>query len=165
MKNVFFLGLILFLALLSCRNTDNDVQQINQILHVYIDSAKQDMLNAKLTGSYATVRMNDVYGQTDNAPVNFALKMTSDSLYYMEYVAGATRILVDSAASEKMYESKIALLITKKLNDSATVAVNDTLKLRYHSTPSYFRLTEAWYNEVPQSLTNDGAAHVLKISK
>ena len=66
MKNLFFLFLVAFLAFLSCRNDDVEVQQIDQILQIYIDSAGQDMLNSNLDGGYTSISMNDVYGITDS---------------------------------------------------------------------------------------------------
>ncbi|MCB4234233.1 hypothetical protein LDL59_01505 [Kaistella anthropi] len=51
-----------------------EVQQIDRILQVYIDSAGQDMLNSNLKGGYTNISMNDVYGITDNAPVSFNQK-------------------------------------------------------------------------------------------
>ena len=96
MKNLFFVLMVAFFAFLSCRNDESDVQQIDQIINLYIDSANQDMLNVKIKGSYTNIRMNDVYGITDAAPVNFTMKKTTDTNNYIEYIAGAKRIGIDS---------------------------------------------------------------------
>ena len=61
MKNVFFTLLMVFFALISCRNDESDVQKIDQIIHLYIDSAGQDMLNSNIPGSYVNVQGNDEY--------------------------------------------------------------------------------------------------------
>ena len=93
MKNVFFTLLMVFFALISCRNDDRDVQKIDQIIHLYIDSAGQDMLNSNIPGSYVNVQGNDEYGLVDSAPVNFSNKKDADTVNYLEYLAGAELIL------------------------------------------------------------------------
>ena len=80
MKNVFFLSFLIIFALLSCRNDEAGVQKIDQIIRLYIDSAGQDMLNSNIQGGYTNIRMNDVYGLTDSAPVNFGTKKDQDTL-------------------------------------------------------------------------------------
>lgn len=137
MKNIFFLFLVVLLAFLSCRKDDLEVQQIDQILQVYIDSAGQDMLNSNLKGGYTNISMNDVYGITDNAPVSFNQKKDADTISYIEYVAGSRRVLVDSSASQKIYESKIALAMTKVINDSTNYSINDTIE---HKFSDYFTI-------------------------
>ena len=92
MKNVFSLFAIAFFAFLSCRNDEATVQKIDQIIQLYIDSADQDMLNTNIKGGYTNARMNDVYGLTDTAPVNFSPKKDNDTVSYIEYIAGARRI-------------------------------------------------------------------------
>lgn len=146
MKNIFFLFLVVLLAFLSCRKDDVEVQQIDQILQVYIDSAGQDMLNSNLKGGYTNISMNDVYGITDNAPVSFNQKKDADTISYIEYVAGSRRVLVDSSASQKIYESKIALAMTKKINDSVSFSINDTMIVQYNSSPQLFQVSKVWYN-------------------
>lgn len=165
MKNLFFLFLIFFFAFLSCRNDDHSVQKIDQILHLYIDSLGQDMLNAKIAGSYTNVRMNDVYGITDNSPVSFSPQKDADTVNYIEYVAGAARILTDSSAASKTYESKIALILTKKINDSTNVIFNDIMKIQYLWTPEVFQVSEVWYNDVLRFSKTGIEPNIVKISK
>ena len=81
---------MVFFALISCRNDDSDVQKIDQIIHLYIDSAGQDMLNSNIPGSYVSVQGNDEYGLVDSAPVNFSNKKDADTVNYLEYVAERT---------------------------------------------------------------------------
>ena len=138
MKNVFFLTIIVFFAFLSCRSDDDSVQRIDQVVNLYIDSLGQDMLNSKVPGSYTNSRMNDVYGLTDNAPVSFTIKKDADTISYIEYLAGAKRIGIDSSGTSTTYESKVALFLTKKVNDSNRVS-NDTITIQYLSTPELFR--------------------------
>ncbi len=164
MKKIFFL--LIFLAFLSCRKGDEGLQQIDQIAHIYIDSAGQDMLNSTLLNSYISVSMNDDYGLTDNVPVSFTPKKTADTINYIEYIAGARRVLVDSADSQrKIYESRIALNMMKKTSDTTQVSVNDTLILRYVNSPEIFFLNEAWYNKIKVFTKTPGQPNVLQVHK
>lgn len=165
MKNLFFLMLVAFLGFISCRNDENDVQKIDQVMQLYIDSLGQDMLNVKLPGSYTTTSMNDVYGLTDNAPVTFSVKKDGDTVSFIEYVAGAKRIRIDSTELSKTYESKIALTLIKSINDSVKRTTNDTMTIQYLSTPTLFEISKVWYNDVLQFNKVEGQPNVIKISK
>ncbi len=165
MKNIFFLSLVVVLAFLSCRNDDLEVQQIDQILQVYIDSAGQDMLNSNLKGGYTNISMNDVYGITDSAPVSFSQKKDADTISYIEYVAGSRRVLVDSATSQKIYESKIALVMTKVINDSTKYAINDTMIIHYNSSPTLFQVAKVWYNGQLKFTKVQDQPNIVKIVK
>lgn len=164
MKNVFFLTIIIFFAFLSCRSDEDSVQRIDQVINLYIDSLGQDMLNSKVSGSYTNSRMNDVYGLTDNAPVSFTIKKDADTISYIEYLAGAKRIGIDSSGTSKTYESKVALFLTKKVNDSNRVT-NDTITIQYLSTPELFQVSKLWYNGVLQFTKVEGQPNTVKIVK
>ncbi len=164
MKNVFFLTIIILSAFLSCRSDDDSVQRIDQVINLYIDSLGQDMLNSKVPGSYTNSRMNDVYGLTDNAPVSFTIKKDADTISYIEYLAGAKRIGIDSSGTSKTYESKVALFLTKKVNDSNRVT-NDTITIQYLSTPELFQVSKLWYNGVLQFTKVEGQPNTVKIVK
>ena len=164
MKNVFFLILIVFFALLSCRSDEDSVQKIDQVINLYIDSLGQDMLNSKVPGSYMNSQMNDVYGLTDNAPVSFTIKKDADTISYIEYLAGAKRIGIDSSGTSKTYESKIALFLTKKVNDTNRVT-NDNITIQYLSTPELFQVSKLWYNGVLQFTKVEGLPNTIKIVK
>ena len=164
MKNVFFLTIIVFFAFLSCRSDDDSVQRIDQVVNLYIDSLGQDMLNSKVPGSYTNSRMNDVYGLTDNAPVSFTIKKDADTISYIEYLAGAKRIGIDSSGTSTTYESKVALFLTKKVNDSNRVS-NDTITIQYLSTPELFQVSKLWYNGVLQFTKVEGQPSTVKIVK
>lgn len=165
MKNVFFLLLIAGFTIYSCRNEDDVVQDIDQIVQIYIDSAGQDMLNTNIKGGYTDIRMNDVNGFTDTAPVSFILKKDSDTLNYIEYVAGARRIGIDSVGTSKTYESTVALIFNKRTSDSTTVSVNDTIRLQYNSTPELFQISKVWYNKVLKFTKEEGTTNVVKVQK
>lgn len=165
MKNLFFLATVVFFTFLSCRNDDRSVQQIDQILNIYIDSAGQDMLNSKIAGSYINIQWNDINGLTDNSPVSFNNKKDADTLNYMEYLAGAKRIAIDSSGSSKTYESKIALALTKKVNDSTRKVSNDTMIIHYTSTPELFQVSNIWYNKILKFTKVQGQPNIVKITK
>ncbi|MDN3605949.1 hypothetical protein [Kaistella yonginensis] len=164
MKNVFFLLLAVFVAFLSCRSDEDSVQKIDQVINLYIDSLGQDMLNTKLTGSYISSTMNDVYGLTDNAPISISIKKDADTINYIEYLAGAKRIAIDSTANSKTYESKIALNLTKKIADANRIT-NDTMTIQYLSTPNFFQVSKIWYNGVLQFTKVEGQPNTVKIVK
>lgn len=165
MKNVFFVMTLAFFAFLSCRNDEINVQQIDQVLNLYIDSAGQDMLNNKIPGSYTTISWNDINGLTDNAPVSFSTKKDADTVTYLEYLAGAKRIAIDSAGDSKTYESRIALALTKKVNDSTNAVSNDTMVIQYSSTPDVFQVSKIWYNNILYFTKVQGQPNIVKITK
>ena len=165
MKNLFYLLLMVFTAFISCRNNDESVQQIDQIINLYIDSAGQDMLNTKIAGSYISGRMNDVYGLTDNAPISFTIKKDADTIYYIEYLAGAKRIAVDSTSNSKTYESKITLILTKKINDSTNKITNDAITIQYLSTPEVFQVSKVWYNNTLRFTKLANEANIVESQK
>ena len=165
MKNLFFILMIGGFAVLSCRNEDENIQRIDQIIQLYIDSAGQDLLNSKIPGSYTDIKINDVYGITDTAPVSVSLKKDADTVTYLEYIADAKRITIDSSAAFQIYESKLALELTKKINDSTSFVTNDTLKIQYESRPEIFQVSKIWYNNVLKFTKTDQPLNVVKISK
>ena len=165
MKNIFFTLLMVFFALISCRNDDSDVQKIDQIIHLYIDSAGQDMLNSNIPGSYVNVQGNDEYGLVDSAPVNFSNKKDADTVNYLEYLAGARRIGIDSVGDNKNYESKIALILTKKVNNTTNAVIKDILTIQYSSTPTSFQVSKVYYNNILKFTKVEGEPNIVKITK
>ena len=164
MRNLFFLAIVAFFAFLSCRGDEESGQKIDQVINLYIDSLGQDMLNVKVPGSYISSSMNDVYGLTDNAPVSFTIKKDADTINYIEYLAGAKRIGIDSIGSTKTYESKVALRLTKKVND-VNIITNDTVTIQYLSSPDIFQVSKIWYNGVLQFTKVEGQPNTVKIVK
>lgn len=164
MKNLMAVLVVVFFAFLSCRNDESGMQQIDQIIQLYIDSANQDMLNPKIAGSYTNIRMNDVYGITDNAPVSFNPKKDADTINYIEYVAGAKRRLIDSTGNNKTYQSKIALILTKKVNDTNRIS-NDTMTINYSFSPALFQVSKIWYNGILKFSKVDSEPNIVKITK
>ena len=139
---------IVFSAVLSCSNGDEDVQYIDQTAQFYMkNAAGQDLLNSELIGSYISYTGNDVLGLTDSSPITFSKIIDSNGLYYWQYQAGARRLLLDSISpNEKYYHSLIALNLTKKITDSTTTIEQDTMEIRYKWTPSVFEVSKVYYN-------------------
>ncbi len=167
MKNVVFGILVIFFALLSCRSDEDSLQKIDQLFNLYMkNSAGQDLLNSKKSGSYTAISMNDVNGTTDVAPVTFSLKMTTDSIYYIEYLAGAKRITLDSISPEdRTYQSIIDVTLTRPLTDTTNVQVTDRLKIQYHWTPSLFEVSKVYYNDQLQFTKEPNVPNVVTIVK
>lgn len=165
MKNLFFLLLISGFSLLSCRNGDDVVQNIDQVIKLYIDSAGVDMLNSKIPGGYTNIRMNDVNGLRDSAPVSFNLQKDADTLNYIEYIAGARRIGIDTLAFPKTYQSKVALRMDKKINETTTNVINDTMTIQYSLSPDLFQVSKIWYNGELKFTKTDGIPNVVKVTK
>ena len=164
MKYFFFL-ITIFFTLISCRNDDRGAQQIDQILNIYIDSAGTDLLNNKIAGSYSSIRWNDVNGLTANAAVNFSTKKNADTVNYLEYLAGAQRLKIDSVGDLKTYESKIALSLTKKISPTIDVIINDTMIVQYKSSPELFQISKVWYNKVLKFTKVQGQPNIVRITK
>ena len=167
MKNIFFGMLVLLAALNSCRNSDDDgIQHIDQIIHLYIDSAGQDMLNTSIEGSYQSISANDENGTTDTAPVSFTNLYDTDSIKFLEYVSGANRILIDSSdANAKIYESEIEFTFTKKISDTQTSTFTGTLVLNYVLKPEVFEVQKAWYDQQLVFTKQQGQPNIIKVVK
>lgn len=166
MKNIFLGVWVIVFAITGCRSNDDGVQQIDQVLNIYIDSAGQDMLNAKISGSYQNLVLNDINGFTDIAPVSGPVQSDRDTIRYIEYVAGARRILIDSSNTDaKIYQSKISLIFTKKTSDTTTSTFNDVLTLNYVMKPDVFQIQNAWYNQKLVFTKAEGLPNIIKVSK
>lgn len=165
MKNLFFLLLVFGFSFSSCRKDDEVIQRIDQVINLYIDSAGVDMLNTNIPGGYSNIQMNDVNGLRDSAPVSFTLKKDADTINYIEYTAGARRIGVDTLSFPKIYESEIALILNKKVNDSTSNVINDTMTVHYSLTPELFQVSKVWYNGVLQFSKNEGVINTVKVTK
>ena len=166
LKKLFFAAGVSLFAVLACRNDDSGLQKIDQVVHLYIDSAGQDMLNSSITGSYKSVTLNDLYGTTDNATAPHAMKKDADTVRYIEYVAGAKRRLIDSSdVSNKIYQSKISLNFSVRKPDSTFTTYHDTLVLNYRNSPDIFQLKEAFYNGEPVFTKVEGQPNIIKIHK
>ena len=106
-KNIFFGMLVLSLLGVSCRNANDDAQKIDQRVQIYIDSAGQDMLNSKIMGSYQSIVLNDVYGDTDVATVPLTLKKNTDTTYYIEYLLFVIFPLYYTVQGQTIYKATV----------------------------------------------------------
>ncbi|WP_294285801.1 hypothetical protein [uncultured Chryseobacterium sp.] len=167
MRNIVFGILVVFLAVLSCRTGDDDLQQIDQILNIYMkNGAGRDLFHQKKDQSYFTYSMNDVNGIKDLAPVSSTLRATADSTLFIEYIAGARRIGVDTLdPNNKTYRSVIALSLIKRLNTTIQDTINDTLRIEYRMTPSVFEVSKVYYNDTLRFTKSPGASNVVTIVK
>lgn len=165
-RNVFALFFVAVFAFVACRKDEDSLQKIDQVIHLYIDSAGVDMLNKKIPGAYTQINLFDVYGTIDNAPVTFQDKKDADTIHYIEYIAGAKRRTLDSLDSNhKTLQSKIALRMLKKKTDTTFFTQNDTLILNYSYTPEAFELREAFYNGNKVFTKVAGSPNMIKIHK
>ncbi|MGU3376709.1 hypothetical protein [Chryseobacterium sp. M5A1_1a] len=152
MKSIVFGILIIVFAVTSCSRDDDSLQRIDQILNVYMKngSNNQDLLNNKKTGSYTSYTVNDIFGDRDNSPVSIPLKMTTDSVFYMEYIAGAKRIKMDSVSPSNpgtgnSYHSQMQITFVKTINN-ATETTIDILEIQYRKSPTLFQVSKVLYN-------------------
>ncbi|KMQ66822.1 hypothetical protein ACM46_04795 [Chryseobacterium angstadtii] len=148
LNHIFILKLIAVLFItVSCGSDEDSLQRIDQITNFYMkNTAGQDLLNAKKAGSFTSYSVNDNNGLTDSAPVSIPLKMTTDSLYYFEYIRGARRVILDSVSPEnKTYRSNLTFSLNRTVNGQA-VTVTDVMEIRYRWTPSLFQVSEVLYN-------------------
>lgn len=135
-----------FIILCSCRNDQQGVQNIDQTIHLYMkDKAGKDLLNKKLAGSYQEVVLKDLGGIRDQMSMSgYNFKKDTDTLTYMEYIAGAKRNLKDSLSADyKTYHSKIMLQLKKTAADSIDL---DTMDILYEWTPTLFQVKQINYN-------------------
>ncbi|WP_312991185.1 hypothetical protein [Chryseobacterium flavum] len=152
MRNIIFGILVLGFALLSCKSDDESLQRIDQILNMYMkNSAGQDLLNSKKSGSYNGYSVNDMFGDRDVSPVNVSLKMTPDSVFYMEYIAGAKRIRLDSVSPSNpgtgnSYYSRMTLELRRTVNNVSDT-ITDTLEIQYRKSPTLFQVSKVLYNK------------------
>lgn len=165
MKNFFFFIVSILFFITSCRNTDDEVQRIDQTVHLYIDSMGVDMLNSSNELAYQSLHFNDVYGETENAAVSLISQVDEDAVFFRKYVTGAVRKLIDSTnANSLIYQSKIALKLTFNKNNQE-VNVYDTLVLNYKYEPSLFKVDKAFYNDQEIPLEEIDNAYRIKIHK
>ncbi len=167
MRNVIFGFLVIFCAFLSCKTDDDEVQRIDQILNVYMkNAAGRDLLNNKAGSTYFTYSMNDVNGTADLAPVSTSLRATADSTLFIEYIAGARRIGLDTINPEnKTYHSVITVSLIKRLNNTILDTINDKLEVQYRMTPSVFEVSKVYYNDTLRFTKQDGVPNVVTIVK
>lgn len=164
--NIFPLHFLVLICIISCRTDDSPIQEIDQTLQIFVDSAGTDMLNSKLPLAYKTLSFNDINGLTDISPFSINLMKTSDTINYLQYIAGAKRILVDSSnIDKKLYQSKIALRFSKPTPNSGLYIVNDTMVVNYSFTPERFQIDNVIYNNIQVFTKSINGENSFKIEK
>ena len=167
MRNIVFGFLVIFFTFLSCGQDEDDLQKIDQITNIYMkNSAGRDLFHAKKDMTYFTYSMNDVNGVSDIAPVSSALKATADSTLFIEYIAGAKRIGMDTLdPNNKTYHSVITVSLVKRLNNTILDTINDRLEIQYRMTPSVFEVSKVYYNDTLRFTKQPGGSNVVTIVK
>lgn len=170
LNHIFTLKLIAVLCILfSCTRDDDSLQRIDQIMNIYIKTKTgQDLLNSKKTGSFIGYSINDQNGTTDIAPVSIPLKMTADSIYYMEYIAGAKRVIMDSISPDnRTYKSDLVFSLRRTVNNVPDT-INDVMRIEYRWTPALFQVSKVIYNgkvEFTKEANEPNSINVVTIVK
>ena len=163
-KLLLFLSLFFFL---SCRNEENDVQKIDQVINIYMHNADGvDLLNTRIKGGYTSVSGQDLNADRALQTISgFSVKKDKDTVAYIDYVAGATKLLKDSISSaEKRYQSDFYLNLSKTV-DKNTVIDTDTVKIEYNWSPAVFQVSKIWYNQKLVFTKAEGQPNIIKIVK
>ncbi len=167
MKNIFFGLLVVFGAFLSCRTGDDELQRIDQILNIYMkNKSGRDLFHNRKDSTYFTYSFNDDNGVADISPVNSTLKATADSTLFIEYIAGAKRVGVDSLdPNNKIYRSNITVSLIKRLNNTILDTIEEKLRIEYRMTPSLFEVSKVYYNDTLRFTKQEGSPNVVTIVK
>ena len=164
--NISLLLFIAFSGMIACRTDDSPIQEIDQTLEIFVDSAGIDMLNKNLPLAYQSIIWNDINGLTDNTPVSYNLLKTTDTINYLQYIAGAKRILIDSSnLDKKLYQSKIAIKFSKPTPNAAVYVVNDTMVINYSFSPERFHIDNVIYNNAQVFTKSVNGENKIKINK
>ena len=163
-----FLFLTSVVFLFSCRKEDeNDIQKIDQVINVYIhDKSGVDLLNTNLKGGFTTVSGQDLNADRALQEISgFSVKKDKDTVAYIDYTAGAVKMLTDSISPvQKKYQSDFYLNLTKTVNKNS-VTDSDTVKVEYNWTPTLFQVSKIWYNQKLVFTKVEGQANIIKIVK
>lgn len=143
------------------------MQKIDQVINIYLkDSSGKDLLNANVSGAFTSVSAQDLDADKALQSISgFSVKKDKDTIAYIDYAAGATRLLKDSiSTTNKTYQSDFYLNLSKTVN-KVLVTDTDTLKVEYSWSPSLFQVSKLWYNNKLVFTKVDGQANVIKIVK
>ena len=163
-KLLLFLSLFFFL---SCRNEENDVQKIDQVINIYMHNADGvDLLNTRIKGGYTGVSGQDLNADRALQDITgISVKKDQDTIAYVDYATGAARILKDSISpSQKMYQSDFYINLSKIVNKE-TVTDVDTVKVEYNWSPNLFQVSKVWYNNKLSFSKVEGQPNIIHIVK
>lgn len=168
MRNIIFGFVIVFFAFLSCRSGDDDeIRKIDQLLNIYMKNGLgRDLFHKKKDTTYFTYFMTDVNGDIDETPVSSSLKATADSTLYIEYLAGAKRVGLDTIDPDnKIYHSVITVSMIKRLNNTIIDTIDEKLEIQYRMTPLVFEVSKVYYNDTLRFTKQPGGLNVVTIVK
>jgi len=170
MKTYFLIITLTLLTLTCCRGDEEDTQIIDQVLMLYVNnSAGQDMLNSTIDGSYSSVALVDLLDVTALKAISGqTFPKDADNVVYMDYPAGAIRLLkneVTTDSEEKIYYSNFIIRYFKIINSVSTLSSQDTIKIEYSWKPSLFQISKLWYNDELKFTKVPGQRNVVKIVK
>lgn len=160
--------LIIFISVVfSCNREEMSIPKIEQVIRMYVkDTAGSDLLNSELPGSFTSVKFFDLKDVYDQTPVNtFNARQDNSGITFLEYTAGAKRILVDSVSpAQKTFLSEMAVVFTKSVNGQPVVET-DTLSIEYSWTPELFTVSQIRYNKRPQLFVKDSTIQTFSVIK
>jgi len=171
MKKYFLAITLAFITLVCCRGDEDDIQTIDQVLTLYVKSPTgQDLLNSKITGSYSSVALLDLLDDVSLKTISGqTFVKDADTVVYMDYPAGAIRLLKDTDTSdpeEKIYYSDFIIRYSKKVNNViVTDYDSDTIRIEYSWKPSLFQISKLWYNDELKFTKVPGQRNVVNIIK
>jgi heterodisulfide reductase subunit B len=85
------------------------------------------------------------------------LRATADSTLFIEYIAGAKRVGLDTLdPNNKTYQSVITVSLVKRLNSTILDTINERLRIQYRMTPSVFEVSKVYYNDTLKIYKNTG---------
>lgn len=167
MKKYFLAILLVVLTLVCCQRDEEETQVIDQVLKLYMhNAAGQDLLNPKIEGSYSTPGLLDLLGEENLQVISgYSFPKDADTVVYMDYPAGAIRLLKDSISPEqKTYYSKFVIRLPRTINQ-VVVNDDDTIQIEYNWTPSLFQISKLWYNNELKFTKVQGQPNVVRIVK
>ena len=162
-RTAFFM--LILTVLWSCRQDDDGLQKIDQVLQLYIkNNLGQDLLNSSSTGSFQNVTVKDIGGVRDQMSISgYTLRKDQNGQNYLEYIAGAKRNLTDSlSADHKKYRSDMILLLSKSSTDSVDI---DTLSAFYDWKPQIFQIQTVNYNGKKIFTKTEGQQNIVTVIK
>ncbi|NAW52222.1 hypothetical protein GNY06_12830 [Elizabethkingia argentiflava] len=159
--------LFIGLATVSCRQEEGGLQRMEQVIHFYIQNPQGgDLLNPNDSLGYAN-RVNFVDLNADRLDVQIGEvtpQIDEGGKNYLEYTAGATRVLVDSVKDQKKYISDFVIKYQNREGDTKSMS-NDTLHVAYLWSPSIFRISEILLNRKKITEPTVGSPSKVVITK
>lgn len=166
MKQIFPFLILALVTLFSCRQDEETLQNIDQVLNIYVkDASGKDLLNSKIKTNYSNVALLDLLAKTDQQPVNTVILADKDSVRFVEYVAGATRLIKDSINKDsKSYYSSMIMRFTKIENDKPVVD-DDTIRIEYQWTPQKFEVSKMYHSNRLVFIKSASQPNIVSIVK